>query len=406
MTAQVLARSTRLKSRVPHGTKLQDIPGRVDIPVVSRSAIGARPRSNRQRHFRLVAPAVATGLAAGKPAVYHHHLAPVPVGFILDLASQLAHADIGYRARQVVILDHALDVQILQHDHVGAFHDSRGGLVQEISAHRRNVGMNLRHLDPLPVAAVTAFLHPGQPPLLALQVAQLTFQVARVAGLDGLFTVPTDHHVLDAQIQPDRLSSQRQRLKRHFTGKADEVAPVWRLGDCRHFRDACWNARPADVENTEFGQFQEFTGLVGAFNLALIELIAHRLPVIPRFEAGIASALLEEVFERLILIDQALSETAGRRIGQPRKFTAFPFGDLPSQGNVVMPLLALFPGFAAQVQTAVPDEPRVAEFNRQLLALVSGRVNAESIGFELLVHVEYDNAHSIIMQQVGHAKSR
>ena len=103
MTAQVLARSTRLKSRLPGGTEFQDIFGRVHVAVMPRSAIGARPHSNRQRHFRRVAPAVATGLATGKPAVHHHHAPPVPVGFVVDLAAQLAHADIGDCARQVMI---------------------------------------------------------------------------------------------------------------------------------------------------------------------------------------------------------------------------------------------------------------------------------------------------------------
>lgn len=76
MTQQVLARSTRLKSRLPGGTELQDIFGRVHVTVMPRSAIGARPHANRQRHFRLIASAVATGLAAGKPAVGHHHGSP------------------------------------------------------------------------------------------------------------------------------------------------------------------------------------------------------------------------------------------------------------------------------------------------------------------------------------------
>ena len=40
MTAQVLARSTRLKSRLPGGTEFQDIFGRVHVAVMPRSAIG------------------------------------------------------------------------------------------------------------------------------------------------------------------------------------------------------------------------------------------------------------------------------------------------------------------------------------------------------------------------------
>ena len=66
MTAQVLARSTRLNSRLPGGTELQNSLGRVDIPVMHGPAVRTGPHSNRQRHFLLVASAVATGLATGK----------------------------------------------------------------------------------------------------------------------------------------------------------------------------------------------------------------------------------------------------------------------------------------------------------------------------------------------------
>ena len=354
LTVQVLARSTRLKSRLPGGTELQDIFRRVDIPVVSRSAIGARPFADPQRHLLLVASAVATGLAAGKPAVYHDHLPPVPRGFVLDLPPKLAHAHVGNRAGQAVVLAHASHVQVFQSDDIGLADHGGRGLVQEIRAAGGDTGVNPGDFQPLLAAAIAAFLHSGQAPLLALQMAQPAFQMARVAGLHGLFTIPTDHHVLDAQIQTDRFPGQWGWLNRDFTGKADEVAPVRRLGNGRHFRGAGGNLRPPYLNRAQLGQFEEFARLIIVGNLALIQRVAHRLPVVATLELRIAPALLEEVFERLILIHQALRQTAGGAISQPRKFTALPFGDLPIQRNVVMALLALFPGFAAQVQTAVP----------------------------------------------------
>ena len=84
--------------RLPAGCKASDIFRRVRIAVVPGSAIGTRPVPHRQRHFGLVRTAVATGLATWEPAVYHHHAPPVPRGFVLDLPSELAHADIRNRA--------------------------------------------------------------------------------------------------------------------------------------------------------------------------------------------------------------------------------------------------------------------------------------------------------------------
>lgn len=128
VTQQVHALSTR-NPRLPAGCKASDIFRRVHIAVMLRFAIGTRPVPHRQRHFRRVRTAGRTGLAARKPAVYHDHWPPVPRGFVLDLPSELAHADILNRAGQVVILDHASHVQVFQRDDIGALDDGRGGLV-------------------------------------------------------------------------------------------------------------------------------------------------------------------------------------------------------------------------------------------------------------------------------------
>ena len=159
MTRQVLAPSTR-NPRLPAGCKAVDILGRVHVAVMPRSAIGTRPISDFQRHGVLITTARATGFATRKPAVYCHHLPSVPVRFVLDLPPELAHADIGNRAREAVVFQHPGDVQIFELNHVSAANNGRGGLMQEVSAHRRNVGMNLGNLDSLPSAAVAPLLHP------------------------------------------------------------------------------------------------------------------------------------------------------------------------------------------------------------------------------------------------------
>ena len=143
------------------------------------------------------------------------------------------------------------------------------------------------------------------------------------------------------------------------------------------------------------------------------------------FELWELGAALEEVFESLVLIDQRLRDATARSSAQ-KLVARFPgqLGDGRVQcARVYRRDLADFAGLPvdalaqiyATVQQArllageqgrIPREPRIAELHRQLLALRGVRVNAESIGFELRVHVEYDNAHSIIMQEVGHAKSR
>ena len=100
--------------------------------------------------------APATGLAGRRPAIHDDHLAAVPLGFVFHLPPKLAHPDIGDGAGEVLILHHALDVQVFQADHVGALHDSRGGLVQEVGAAGGDMGVKLGDLGPLAVAPVAA----------------------------------------------------------------------------------------------------------------------------------------------------------------------------------------------------------------------------------------------------------
>ena len=397
MTQQVLAPSTR-NPRLPGGCPHSDIFRRVRVAVVPDSAVRARPISNRQRHFRLVRPATRTGLATRKPAVHHDHGSPVPRGFVFDLAAKLAHAHVGDSAGQTVILDHARHVQIFEGDDIGAFHYRSRGLVQEVGAHRRNVGVNPGHLDPLLVPPVAALGHSRQPPLLALQVLQSALEMAGIARLHGLFAVPTHHHVLNSQIQTDRFSGQRQRLDFHLAGEAHEIPSAGVSTDRRHFRDARRHLRPAHLDRAELGQLQEFAGLIGAVDLALVELITDGLLAVARLEAGIAGLLAgfdpaEKMLKRLVLIDQGLRQAGGHAIGQPREFPVLPLRDQPVQRHVVMTGLVRLVGFLAQVQAAVPDEPVITELNRQLLALGSIGINSELVGFESCYHMAIVTQH-------------
>lgn len=322
MIAQVLAPSTRITFGVPRRSTFQNDLGRVDIPIMASLAVGTRPFPNRERHSLLMAPAVTADLTGRYPAIHHDDLAPSPRGFVFDLTAKFAHAHIGNRASQMVILQHSLDVQVFQGDDIGPPHQGCGGLVQKVLTHGGDTGMHPCNFKPLPVSAVAAFWLAGQKALLALQVLQLAFEVTRISRLPA---VATDRHVFDAQIHAYRLTRQRQRTDFDLTGEADEVATIGGLADRDHLGCSSGDLRPAEVERSEFGQLKRFSSMVGAFNLALIQLIADGLPVMTAFEFGVVAARLEEVFKRLVLIQQRLHQTSRRRIRKPGEFAALPF---------------------------------------------------------------------------------
>lgn len=376
MTQQVHAPSTR-KPRLPGGCKAQDISRRIDIAVMVRSAIGTRPLSNGKRHFVSVAPAVGTGLTGGRKAVGDNDLASVPVCFVADLPLEFVHPNIGHRARQGVIFHHAADVQIFQRQDIGTANQGRGGLVQEVGSHRGDMGVNLG--DPLPLFAppVASFLHPTQPALLELQPAYLLFQMARIAAFRA---VAGNNDILDTQVQTDCDAGQGQGFNDFLTRKRHEIAATGVFADRRHFRDTGRETSPTDFDKSEFRQLEEFAAAIGAMNVALVELIADGLLIPLRFEAGIFPALFKEIFERLVLVYQALRQAIRRRIRQPWEFCFLPNRHLSSERNVVVLLLALLPFRASHVQAAVPYKPRTTEFDRQLPTLCIGWREAEFVG--------------------------
>ena len=382
---QVLARSTRVNSRLPGGTEHQDISRRVHIAVVPCATFGTGPFPHLQRHLVHNILAFRTGLAGWRKPASNPQLAAIPRRLVFQLPPELPHADIGDGTGQVMILDHALDVQVLDGDDIGALDDGGGGLVQEIRATGGDSGVNPRNLDPLPIPPVAALSHPRQPPLLALEVSQAAFQVARIAGLPA---VAIDDHILDAQVQANRIAGGWQGLNLDLARKRHEVAPVRRFADRRHFRDSGRYLRPAHLERAQLGELEKFTGFVGALDLPLIQLIPNRLSVVSGFEPGIPPALLKKALVRLVLIDQRLSQAARGGIRQPGEFATLPFRYEAIERHVVVPGLVGLVRLASQVQAAVPHKPRVPEFHRQLLALDGVRVETIFVG-ALGYHVAY-----------------
>lgn len=232
--------------------------------------------------------------------------------------------------------------------------------MRKIGAAGGDAGVNLGDAKPLVVAPVAALLRSGQPALLPLEVLDLALEVERVARFPA---VASDRHILDSQVHADRLARHQQRLNLHFATEADEIPPVRRLAHRCHFRRARRNLAPSNLERPQLGQFQKFAGLVSAVDLSPVKLVAHRLPVVARLEAGVLATPLEEIFERPVLVDRRFGQAPRRRIGQPSRVGALPVRNHPVQRHVIVPGFVGLPRLAAQFQRPVPDEPRVAEID-------------------------------------------
>lgn len=394
---------------IPHGLfrlvgESQYVLRGVHVAIMNGATTRARPGSHVQRHPGHPMTATATGLACRRPAIHDDRLATVPSGLVFHLPPKLAHAHVCDGAGDVVVLHHALDVKVFQADHVGAANDGGRGLVQEIGAAGGDAGVQLGDADPLVRPPVAALLHPRQPPLLALEVAQLALEVARVAGLPS---VAGRGHVADAQIDADGLPCGLHRHDEFLATERHEIPAAGVLAHRHHLWRTGRDSGPPDFERAQLRDFEQRAGCVGSRHLPLVELIADGLFVVAALEARELGAALEEVLERLVLVDERLSQ-ARPRAGAQKLVARFPrklsdsrvqraavnrsdfadFAGLPVDPFAQFHAAVQQAGLLAGEQSRVPNEPRVAELHRQLLALGGVRVEAEPEGFELLVHVE------------------
>src|SRR5215469_5953496 len=116
-----------------------------------------------------------TPLGTGVPAIDRNPRAPIPAGFVFQLAQQFSPAHIGDGFGQAVILQQVLDAERLDTDHLVLADESGRQLVLKITPPVGDASMDARHLAPgfLLIPAALLFLGvpalgPRQAPLLLL----------------------------------------------------------------------------------------------------------------------------------------------------------------------------------------------------------------------------------------------
>src|SRR6266446_9978137 len=89
----------------------------------------------------------------------------IPGGFVFQLADQFAPAHVADGLGQAVILDHVLDGQTLDADHLVLVNDACRELVLIILASISNLGVDASNFETSFVPVLGAFLLLGQPTL-------------------------------------------------------------------------------------------------------------------------------------------------------------------------------------------------------------------------------------------------
>jgi hypothetical protein len=116
---------------------------------------------------------------------------PVPGGFVLQLAHELAPSHVADTLGETVVLEHVLDRKALDAHHLVFVDDARRELVLVIAPPVSDTGVYPGHLEPRPGTVTTAFSLLGEPPL---RLCQLLLVFGEIPGIaDGLSRREDDH---------------------------------------------------------------------------------------------------------------------------------------------------------------------------------------------------------------------
>ena len=139
------APSTGSKNREPLG---QNVFCRIVIAQVGGSALGTDPLPHSQIKIGKDMFTDRARFRGGVPLVDFHQRAPVPSGFVVQLAHELTPADVADGFGKVRVLDHILHRQTLRAYDLVFVNDARREVVLEVLPAISNTGVNAGDLGP------------------------------------------------------------------------------------------------------------------------------------------------------------------------------------------------------------------------------------------------------------------
>ncbi len=154
--------------------------------------------------------------------------ASIPVGFIFQLADELAPSHVGYRLGQRVIFDHVLDGKALEADHLVLANHACREFVLIIPSPISNTSVDTGNLQTRLSTILAALLFLGQS---ALRTGQLLLIFVEIFGVADMLPIRGDDHRLQAKIKPNLRLHHGKGLDIFFHQDGDEVAPCGILGD-------------------------------------------------------------------------------------------------------------------------------------------------------------------------------
>ena len=211
----------------------------------------------------------------------------------------------------------------------------------------------------------------------ALVFRQLSRVLCAMAGIAGFKTIRGDKQIFNADINTHLFIGDGQQRGIKFTQARHKIASclIFGNGNGRGVREKL--TTPFDVQRSfTLSQFQ-FTVLKGEGSVSEF----CRLMLFFGFKDGVFSPTFKEVFERRLLVSQALLQRHARNVIQEGKLRfLFESGEACVSTNIVHLFFYLIVSIRAVTQEAVVHITHTSERLSQQLFLLLVRVKAELVG--------------------------
>ena len=344
--------------------------GRVVVPVVMHTASGALPILDAKHNGAVDVTAGRAHLAARKPAVYLHDLAPVALGLGLQQSGKHPNSGVRNAAREAVVFNHPAQVQVFNANRIESLHHVGGELVRCIHSGIRDLCVQLgdgAHRMLAPVAAL------GFTCQVALQERHSLSMLVPVLRVGDAFAGGQRGKPIQAKVNAD---SKPCFWKLNWLQLNNERNKVATRGIKHDAQAGCVKngvTRPLDLDGADLCQRQ---GTRLNVQLEATLGVLRALRAVLALEVRVGGAFLKEVLVGGLQVAQALLKRHAGNIVQPRHIRlGFQLGERSAGLRVANALAVLEPN-AAQVQGPVVDVPNTPKGLRKLLGLGICRIQA------------------------------
>ena len=323
--------------------------------------------------------AVRAGFRGREEAVYLDQSASIPLGFVFQLADKLSPSDIADGFGKRVVLDHVLDGQTLDADHLVFANDACGEVVLVVPTLVSDTGMHAGDFETSFRSVFRSLLLPGMPSL-SLSQGFLAFRIE--PGVLDQRTRRECHQGGNAKVKTDHGGEHWQRFNRVLDQQGHEIAVGAILSDRDRTRFRIFGKLPVPVDIQRSRHFCQ--GELLGVPFECVGCIGSRLAVLFLFEGGIPGAALKEILECRVQMSQGL---LNRHTGDIRK-PGILFLESRKHGRkiVVGELHATFVSSRAGIQPPIVHETDTSERLSKDDPLLIGWIEPEFVRPLVLAH--------------------